>query len=201
MPIERMLELTPGALLTLDDRAEDGVLLFAEGVSLGRGRPGAAAPDARSSSTSTGEPPSAPTPTRRSGAPSSNARARICDDARRTPRAARSCAASSCACGRSSAGPTFRSAARWSSPRAPSSSSTSAPRPRSSCSPTACASPTAALVVTAEGEWGVQVAELLVSSDPRPHAPRARAPAPESAQDLRRRADNRGRLFLGVVPR
>jgi flagellar motor switch/type III secretory pathway protein FliN len=40
MPIERMLELTPGALLTLDDRAEDGVLLFAEGVSIGRGQPG-----------------------------------------------------------------------------------------------------------------------------------------------------------------
>jgi len=40
MPIERMLELTPGALLQLEDRADDGVLLFAEGVSLGRGRPG-----------------------------------------------------------------------------------------------------------------------------------------------------------------
>jgi flagellar motor switch protein FliM len=40
MPIERMLGLTPGALLTLDESAEDGVLLFAEGVSLGRGRPG-----------------------------------------------------------------------------------------------------------------------------------------------------------------
>ncbi len=40
MPIERMLDLTPGALLELEDGAEDGVLLFAEGVSLGRGRPG-----------------------------------------------------------------------------------------------------------------------------------------------------------------
>ncbi len=40
MPIERMLGLNPGGLLTLDDSAEDGVLLFAEGVSLGRGRPG-----------------------------------------------------------------------------------------------------------------------------------------------------------------
>ena len=40
MAIERMLELAPGALLQLDGRAEDGVRLFAEGVSLGRGRPG-----------------------------------------------------------------------------------------------------------------------------------------------------------------
>jgi flagellar motor switch protein FliM len=40
MPIERMLGLTPGALLQLDDSAGDGVLLFAEGISLGRGRPG-----------------------------------------------------------------------------------------------------------------------------------------------------------------
>jgi flagellar motor switch protein FliM len=40
MPIERMLGLGPGALLTLQERAEDGVLLYAEGISLGRGRPG-----------------------------------------------------------------------------------------------------------------------------------------------------------------
>jgi flagellar motor switch protein FliM len=40
MAIERMLELAPGALLSLDGRAEDGVRLFAEGVSLGCGRPG-----------------------------------------------------------------------------------------------------------------------------------------------------------------
>jgi flagellar motor switch protein FliM len=40
MPIERMLELVPGALAQLDGRAEDGVSLFAEGVLLGRGRPG-----------------------------------------------------------------------------------------------------------------------------------------------------------------
>jgi flagellar motor switch protein FliM len=40
MPIERMLGMTPGALLALDNSAEDGVLLFAEGISLGRGRPG-----------------------------------------------------------------------------------------------------------------------------------------------------------------
>jgi flagellar motor switch protein FliM len=40
MPIERMLELVPGALVQLQGRAEDGVSLFAEGVLLGRGRPG-----------------------------------------------------------------------------------------------------------------------------------------------------------------
>ncbi len=40
MPIERMLELNPGSLLKLSGRAEDGVALFAEEVSLGRGRPG-----------------------------------------------------------------------------------------------------------------------------------------------------------------
>jgi flagellar motor switch protein FliM len=42
MPIERMLELQPGALVELNGRAEDGVLVFAEGVSLGRGRAGRA---------------------------------------------------------------------------------------------------------------------------------------------------------------
>jgi flagellar motor switch protein FliM len=40
MPIERMLQFEPGSILALEDRAEDGVRLFAEGVSLGRGRPG-----------------------------------------------------------------------------------------------------------------------------------------------------------------
>ncbi len=40
MPIERMLELVPGALVELQGRADDGVSLFAEGVLLGRGRPG-----------------------------------------------------------------------------------------------------------------------------------------------------------------
>ncbi len=40
MPIEQMIALAPGGLLTLEDRAEDGVALFAEGVPLGRGRPG-----------------------------------------------------------------------------------------------------------------------------------------------------------------
>ena len=40
MPVEQMLALTPGSLLELDDRAEHGVLLFAEGVAVGRGQPG-----------------------------------------------------------------------------------------------------------------------------------------------------------------
>jgi len=40
MPIEQMLELVPGALVPFRERAEDGVRLFAEEVSLGRGRPG-----------------------------------------------------------------------------------------------------------------------------------------------------------------
>jgi flagellar motor switch protein FliM len=57
MPIERMLELTPGALLQLDDGAEDGVLLFAEGISLGRGRPGRSGARRAVKLTSTGDPP------------------------------------------------------------------------------------------------------------------------------------------------
>lgn len=40
MPIEQMLELVPGTLAELQGRAEDGVWLFAEGVLLGRGQPG-----------------------------------------------------------------------------------------------------------------------------------------------------------------
>ena len=40
MPVERILALTPGTLLALEDRAEDGVQLFAEGVPIGRARPG-----------------------------------------------------------------------------------------------------------------------------------------------------------------
>ncbi len=40
MPVERMLALTPGTLLGLHDRAVEGVRLFAEGVPIGRGRPG-----------------------------------------------------------------------------------------------------------------------------------------------------------------
>ncbi len=40
MGIERMLEIVPGRLVPLGDRAEDGVRLFAEEVALGRGTPG-----------------------------------------------------------------------------------------------------------------------------------------------------------------
>ena len=57
MPIERMLELTPGALLQLEDSAEEGVLVFAEGISLGRGRPGRSGARRAVKLASTGEPP------------------------------------------------------------------------------------------------------------------------------------------------
>lgn len=40
MGIERMLELTPGSLVRLTERAEEGVTLYAEEISLGSGRPG-----------------------------------------------------------------------------------------------------------------------------------------------------------------
>jgi flagellar motor switch protein FliM len=40
MPVEQTLTLSPGELLTLEGRAEDGVELLAEGVSVGRGKPG-----------------------------------------------------------------------------------------------------------------------------------------------------------------
>jgi flagellar motor switch protein FliM len=57
MPIERMLELTPGALLQLEDSAAEGVLLFAEGISLGRGRPGRSGAKRAVKLASTGEAP------------------------------------------------------------------------------------------------------------------------------------------------
>ncbi len=40
MPIERMLKIVPGALVELSESAADGVVLYAEEVSVGRGRPG-----------------------------------------------------------------------------------------------------------------------------------------------------------------
>jgi flagellar motor switch protein FliM len=40
MPVQQMLSLTSGSLLSLGEPAEQGVRLFAEGVSLGRARPG-----------------------------------------------------------------------------------------------------------------------------------------------------------------
>ncbi len=57
MPIERMLALAPGSLLALEDRAEGGVLLFAEGVSLGRGNPGRSGARKAVKLSATGEPP------------------------------------------------------------------------------------------------------------------------------------------------
>ncbi len=40
MPVEQMLALTPGTVLSLEERAEHGVQLYAEGVPLGHARPG-----------------------------------------------------------------------------------------------------------------------------------------------------------------
>ena len=40
IPVERILGLGPGSVLELDDRAEDGVRVFAERVPLGRAQPG-----------------------------------------------------------------------------------------------------------------------------------------------------------------
>jgi flagellar motor switch protein FliM len=57
IPIEQMLELAPGSLLALEDRAEGGVLLFAEGISLGRGRPGRSGVRRAVKLSSTGEAP------------------------------------------------------------------------------------------------------------------------------------------------
>jgi flagellar motor switch protein FliM len=57
MPIEQMLELAPGSLLALEDRAENGVLLFAEGTSIGRGQPGRSGVRRALKLTSTSEPP------------------------------------------------------------------------------------------------------------------------------------------------
>ncbi len=57
MAIERMLELAPGALLALEDSAADGVLLFAEAISLGRGHPGRSGSRRAVKVASTGEAP------------------------------------------------------------------------------------------------------------------------------------------------
>jgi flagellar motor switch protein FliM len=57
MPIEHMLQLSPGSLLVLEESSEDGVLLFAEGVSIGRGRPGRSGARRAVKLTSTGGPP------------------------------------------------------------------------------------------------------------------------------------------------
>jgi flagellar motor switch protein FliM len=56
MPIERMLELVPGALVQFHERSDDGVRLFAEEVSLGRGNPGRSGTRRAIKLESTGEP-------------------------------------------------------------------------------------------------------------------------------------------------
>jgi flagellar motor switch protein FliM len=57
MPIEQMLELVPGAVVTLEEKADEGVRLYAEEVALGRGRPGRSGPRRAIKLESTGEPP------------------------------------------------------------------------------------------------------------------------------------------------
>ncbi len=57
MGIARLLELGPGTLVELDGHAEDGVRLFAEGISIGRGRPGRSGARRAIKLESTGEPP------------------------------------------------------------------------------------------------------------------------------------------------
>jgi flagellar motor switch protein FliM len=58
MPVEQMLGLSPGSVLTLEDRAEDGVQLFAEGISVGWGKPGRSGARRAVQVISTIEPPS-----------------------------------------------------------------------------------------------------------------------------------------------
>ena len=57
MPIERMLAIVPGALVELGERAEEGVRLLAEEVSIGRGRPGRSGTRRALKLEVTGEPP------------------------------------------------------------------------------------------------------------------------------------------------
>jgi flagellar motor switch protein FliM len=59
MPIGGLLELGPETLLSLQERAEDGVRLFAEGLSIGRGRPGRSGRRRAIKLESTGEHPEA----------------------------------------------------------------------------------------------------------------------------------------------
>jgi flagellar motor switch protein FliM len=85
MPIERMLELVPGALAQLQGRAQDGVWLFAEGVLLGRGRPGRSGTRRAIKLHSTSESPTrADTYAKLGRAELERARAHI-DDARESP--------------------------------------------------------------------------------------------------------------------
>jgi flagellar motor switch protein FliM len=57
MGLERVLELVPGTLVALQERSGDGVLLYAEGVTLGRGRPGRSGTRRAIKLEVTGEPP------------------------------------------------------------------------------------------------------------------------------------------------
>jgi flagellar motor switch/type III secretory pathway protein FliN len=57
MGLERVLELVPGTLVALQERSGDGVLLYAEGVTLGRGRPGRSGTRRAIKLEATGEPP------------------------------------------------------------------------------------------------------------------------------------------------
>jgi len=57
MGIEQMLEIVPGALVELTARAQEGVTLYAEEVSVGRGRPGRSGNRKAIKLEVTGEPP------------------------------------------------------------------------------------------------------------------------------------------------
>jgi flagellar motor switch protein FliM len=57
MPIEQMLAIVPGGLVELGERAEQGVRLIAEEVSIGRGRPGRSGTRRAVKLEITGEPP------------------------------------------------------------------------------------------------------------------------------------------------
>lgn len=57
MPIERMLAVAPGSLVELGERAEQGVRLLAEEISIGRGRPGRSGTRRAVKIETAGEPP------------------------------------------------------------------------------------------------------------------------------------------------
>ncbi len=69
MPVEQMLALGPGSLLVLDERAEDGMTLFAERVPLGRVEPGLRAQRRAVRLTSAIEPAAAPAVRAATGTP------------------------------------------------------------------------------------------------------------------------------------
>ncbi len=191
MPIEQMLELAPGSLLALEDRAEDGVLLFAEGISLGRGRPGRSGAQARRQARPPpAKRPCAPTRTRSSAAPSSNAPARTCTTSARRPEdpaILRSIFVRVWA----ELGRTHLplGAALELAPGAVVELDQRAEAPVELFANGLCFA-NGTLVVTADGAWGVQVASSSEASR------RARSP-----QDLGAAGPITGRLFLGVVPR